>query len=198
MKKLDLSKFKLRTVSIDDIDDRMLLINLYATQAVTFIIGLIWVFFQQGNPFLLFSNPGSWEFLYWGAGLAAAVLVVDLLVSRFVPDEVGDDGGVNDRIFKNRAVWHIVLLSFIVAVCEETLFRGGVQHLIGPYWTSIVFAAIHVRYLRHWIPTGLVFSISYGLGWIYEQSDTLWAPIAAHFLIDAVMGLIIRFRREQQ
>ncbi|MFC4103761.1 CPBP family intramembrane glutamic endopeptidase [Paenibacillus xanthanilyticus] len=197
MKKLDLSKFKLRTVSIDDIDDRMLLINLYATQAVTFIIGLIWVFFQQGNPFLLFSSPGTWEFLYWGAGLAAAVLVVDLLVSRFVPEEVGDDGGVNDRIFKHRAVWHIVLLSFIVAVCEETLFRGGVQHLIGPYWTSIVFAAIHVRYLRHWIPTGLVFSISYGLGWIYEQTDTLWAPIAAHFLIDTVMGLIIRFRREQ-
>ncbi|TYP77798.1 CPBP family intramembrane glutamic endopeptidase [Paenibacillus methanolicus] len=197
MKKLDLSKFKLRTVSIDDIDDRMLLINLYATQAVTFIIGLIWVFFQRGNPFLLFSSPGAWDFLYWGAGLAAAVLVVDLLVSRFVPEEVGDDGGVNDRIFRNRAVWHIVLLSFIVAVCEETLFRGGVQHLIGPYWTSIVFAAIHVRYLRHWIPTGLVFSISYGLGWIYEQTDTLWAPIAAHFLIDTVMGLIIRFRREQ-
>lgn len=196
MKKPDLSKFKLRTVSIDDIDDRMLLINLYATQAVTFIIGLIWVFFQQGNPFLLFSSPGNWNFLYWGAGLAAAVLVVDLLVSRFVPEEVGDDGGVNDRIFKNRAVWHIVLLSFIVAVCEETLFRGGVQHLIGPYWTSIVFATIHIRYLRHWIPTGLVFSISYGLGWIYEQTDTLWAPIAAHFLIDAVMGLIIRFRRE--
>ncbi|MBB3109248.1 hypothetical protein FHS18_001300 [Paenibacillus phyllosphaerae] len=196
MKKFDMSKFKLRKVTIDEIDDRMLLINLYATQAVTLIIGLIWIFFQKGNPILLFSAPKDFSFLYWGAGLAAAVLLVDLAVSRFVPDEVNDDGGVNDRIFKNRAWWHILLLSFVVAVCEETLFRGGIQATIGPYWTSIIFAAIHVRYLKHWIPTGLVFSISYGLGWIYEYTDTLWTPIVAHFLIDAIMGFIIRFRRE--
>jgi membrane protease YdiL (CAAX protease family) len=105
-------------------------------------------------------------------------------------------GGVNDRIFRSRAVWHIAVISLVVAICEELLFRGAIQHAIGPYWTSIVFAAIHVRYLRHWIPTGLVFSISYGLGFIYEESGTLWAPIIAHFAIDFIMGLIIRFRRE--
>lgn len=164
LKKFDMSKFKLRKVTIDQIDDRLLLINLYATQGVTFIIGLIWVFFQHRNPFLLFSLPSTSVFMLWGLGLAAAVLAVDLAISRFVPDEVGDDGGVNERIFKKRPWWHIILLSLIVAICEETLFRGGIQHTIGPYWTSIVFAAIHVRYLKHWIPTGLVFSISYGLG----------------------------------
>lgn len=196
MKKFDIRNIRVRKVNIDEIDDRMLLINLYATQALTLIIGIIWILFQRQNLLQVLSIPSGWLFLGWGAGLAAAVIAVDLLISRWVPEEAADDGGVNDRIFRTRPVWHIALISIVVAICEELLFRGAIQHAIGPYWTSIVFAAIHVRYLRHWIPTGLVFSISYGLGWIYIQSGTLWAPIVAHFIIDFVMGLIIRFRRE--
>ncbi len=196
MKKFDLRNIRVRKVTVDELDDRMLLINLYATQALTFVIGLIWILFQHQNIFKLFSLPKELNVVWWGAGLAAAVVAVDLLIARWVPDEANDDGGVNDRIFRNRPVWHIAVLSFVVAVCEELLFRGAIQHAIGPYWTSIIFATIHVRYLRHWIPTGLVFSISYGLGWIYIQSGSIWAPILAHFLIDLIMGLIIRFRRE--
>ncbi|MFD0586869.1 CPBP family intramembrane glutamic endopeptidase [Paenibacillus sp. GCM10027627] len=196
MKKFDIRKIRVRKVNVDEIDDRMLLINLYATQALTLIIGIIWVLFQRQNILHLFAIPDNLQFLWWGAGFAAAVIVVDLVISRFVPEEAADDGGVNERIFRNRPIWHIAALSLVVAVCEELLFRGAIQHAIGPYWTSIIFAAIHVRYLKHWIPTGLVFSISYGLGWIYEQSGTIWAPIIAHFVIDLVMGLIIRFRRE--
>ncbi|SFF04131.1 hypothetical protein SAMN05216378_4843 [Paenibacillus catalpae] len=197
MKKFDIRNIRVRQLSVDEIDDRMLLVNLYVTQAITIIIGLIWVLFQRSNPFLLLQFPNSLTFLWWGLGLAAAVIVVDLLISRWVPEEAADDGGINERIFQNRPVWHIAVISFVVAVCEEVLFRGAVQHSFGPYWTSIIFAAIHVRYLKHWIPTGLVFSISYGLGWIYIESGTLWAPILAHFLVDLIMGLIIRFRREQ-
>ncbi|OBR62793.1 abortive infection protein [Paenibacillus oryzae] len=196
MKKFDLRKIRVRKVSVDEIDDRMLLINLYATQGLTLIIGIVWLLFQRQNIIHLLALPSTLNVLWWGLGLAAAVVAVDLLISRWVPDEVSDDGGVNDRIFRMRPVWHIALISFIVAICEELLFRGAVQHAFGPYWTSIIFAAIHVRYLRHWIPTGLVFSISYGLGWIYIQSGSIWAPILAHFAIDLIMGLIIRFRRE--
>jgi CAAX amino terminal protease family. len=44
----------------------------------------------------------------------------------------------------------------------------------------------------------MVFSISYGLGWIMEYTGTLWTPILAHFLVDFIMGCIIRFRREEK
>ncbi|QJC51836.1 CPBP family intramembrane metalloprotease [Paenibacillus albicereus] len=196
MKKFDIRNIRVRSVSVDELSDRMLLLNLYVTQAVTLVIGLAWCFFQGRNPFALLGLPSGASFLYWGFGFALAVLAVDLILSRWVPEEAADDGGVNERIFRSRPVWHIALLSLVVAVCEEMLFRGAIQHSLGPYWTSILFAAIHVRYLKHWIPTGLVFGISYGLGWIYMQTDTLWAPIAAHFAIDFIMGLIIRFRRE--
>ncbi|PLT45614.1 type II CAAX endopeptidase family protein [Paenibacillus sp. FSL W8-1187] len=196
MKKFDIRNIRVRSVSVDELSDRMLLLNLYVTQAVTLVIGLAWCFFQGRNPLALLGLPSDARFLYWGFGFALAVLAVDLILSRWVPEEAADDGGVNERIFRCRPVWHIALLSLVVAVCEEMLFRGAIQHSFGPYWTSILFAAIHVRYLKHWIPTGLVFGISYGLGWIYLQTDTLWAPIAAHFAIDFIMGLIIRFRRE--
>ncbi|MGU3470341.1 CPBP family intramembrane glutamic endopeptidase [Paenibacillus sp. D51F] len=196
MKKFDIRNIRVRSVSVDELDDRMLLLNLYMTQAITLIIGLVWCFFQGRNPIALFRWPDSLAFLYWGFGFALLILVVDLFISRWVPEEAADDGGVNERIFRNRPVWHIALLSLVVAICEELLFRGAIQHSLGAYWTSILFAAIHVRYLKHWIPTALVFGISYGLGWIYIRTGTLLAPIAAHFAVDFIMGMIIRYRRQ--
>ncbi|MFD2115993.1 CPBP family intramembrane glutamic endopeptidase [Paenibacillus yanchengensis] len=196
MKKFNFRNIRVRKVTVDELDDRMLLINLYMTQSLIFIIGFVWVLFQRQNVNKLFSFPKTLDFLYFGAGLALIVIILDLLISKFVPDEAMDDGGVNDRMFGNRPVWHIIVISFIVAVCEELLFRGAIQYAIGPYWTSIVFAVIHIRYLKHWIPTAIVFLSSYGLGLIYEHTGSIWAPIVAHFLIDLVMGLIIRFRRK--
>ena len=188
--------FKSRQVNVQDLDDRILLINLYLTQAITLTIGLVWIWLQGRNPFKLLSLPEGWTWLWWGCGLAVAVVLFDIAISRFVPEEMNDDGGVNEKLFRNRPVWHIFVISFIVGVCEEMLFRGAVQHAFGPYWTSIMFATIHVRYLRHWLPTLMVFLISYALGTVYEWTGTLWAPIMAHFVIDLIMGLIIRFRRE--
>lgn len=192
-----LRSIRIQQVDIGQISDKALLMNLYFTQAATLVIGIIVLLFQGRSLFELLLWPQGYTWLWWGAGLAAAVLVFDLLVSRWVPEDVVDDGGVNERIFGNRVVWHIALISLVVAICEEILFRGAIQHAWGPYWTSVFFAAIHVRYLRHWLMTGLVFLISYGLGKVYEWTGTLWAPITAHFFIDFVMGCILRFRKEK-
>ncbi|WP_166239294.1 CPBP family intramembrane glutamic endopeptidase [Paenibacillus turpanensis] len=198
MKKFDPRKIRFRQVRIDEIDDRTLMLNLYATQAITLVLGVVLILFQGRNPVQLLFFPSGWHVWLWGALFAAAVIVVDILISKWVPEEVTDDGGVNARLFQNRSILHIVVISFVVSICEEMLFRGAIQHAFGPYWTSILFAAIHVRYLRHWLLTGLVFGISYGLGWIYVQTESLWAPITAHFVIDTIMGLIIRYRKPEE
>ncbi|MFL1672283.1 CPBP family intramembrane glutamic endopeptidase [Paenibacillus dendritiformis] len=190
------NQFKERQVRVHELDDRLLLLNLYLTQGLTLLAGFIWIWLQGRNPFALLALPAGWQWLWWSAGLAVVVVLVDIAVSQFVPEEMTDDGGMNDKLFGKRPVWHIVVICLIVGICEELLFRGAVQHAFGPYWTSILFAAIHVRYLRHWLPTLMVFLISYALGTVYEWTGTLWAPIAAHFFIDLIMGLILRFRRE--
>lgn len=192
------SKFKIKLQQVDpgQLNEKMLLVNLYLTQGLTLIIGLIITLFQKRNPFTLLQFPEQIHFLGWAFGLAGAMFLVDLLISRVVPEDAMDDGGINELLFKARPIWHIGVISFVVAVCEELLFRGAIQHGLGPYWTSILFALIHIRYLKHWVPTGWVFASSYGLGYIYLQSGTLWAPIVCHFLIDFISGLLIRFRRE--
>lgn len=196
MKKNPFERFKIRTVDISTIDDRLLVANLYLTQGLTLLASLFVFALQWKNPLPMLSFLHWKAALGWGGGFGAVVLAVDMLISKWVPEEVSDDGGVNEKLFGSRALWHVVLLSAIVAFCEEMLFRGAIQSAWGPYWTSILFAAIHVRYLKHWVMTGLVFGISYGLGLIYNVTGTLWCPIAAHFLIDCVMGMIIRLRRE--
>ncbi|MBU7315920.1 CPBP family intramembrane glutamic endopeptidase [Paenibacillus oleatilyticus] len=197
MKKFDFKRIKLRKINPDEIDERFLLVNLYVTQLLVFLAAVVLMLFQKPDLRTMFSPGSGYTILLWGAGFAVAVLLVDLLVSRWVPPEVTDDGGINEMLFKNRPLWHIALISLIVAFCEELLFRGTIQAWWGPYWTSILFAAIHVRYLQHWLMTGLVFSISYGLGWIYIRTGSLLTPIIAHFLIDFVMGCILRYRREE-
>ncbi|GIO36965.1 hypothetical protein J41TS12_18260 [Paenibacillus antibioticophila] len=196
MKKSKFSKIKIQQVDPGQLSEKMLLVNLYLTQGLTLIIGLIILLFQKRNPFTLLQFPEQFHFLGWAFGLAGIMFLADLLISRLVPEDAMDDGGINELLFKARPVWHIAVISIVVAICEELLFRGAIQHGLGPYWTSILFAVIHIRYLRHWIPTGWVFVSSYGLGYIYLQSGTLWAPIVCHFLIDFISGLVIRFRRE--
>lgn len=196
MKKFKLGEVKIKKVSPEQLTDRMLLINLYVTQGLTLVIGLIWILLQRRNPIQLLNIPESAHFVAWGLGLAGVMLVVDFLLTFVVREESMDDGGINELLFGNRPVWHIVVIAAIVAVCEELLFRGAIQYAFGPYWTSILFALIHIRYLRHWIPTGWVFLSSYGLGYIYIMSGTLWAPIVCHFVIDLISGLVIRYRRQ--
>ncbi|MBB3127626.1 hypothetical protein FHS19_002280 [Paenibacillus rhizosphaerae] len=196
MKKRKWKLPKIQQAKPEQLNDRLLLINLYITQGLTLLIGLVWILLQRRNPLALFQLQHPAQVAAWGLGLAAVMFAVDFLVSRIKPEEVMDDGGINNMLFQRRPVWHIIVISAVVAVCEELLFRGAVQHAFGPYWTSILFAVIHVRYLKHWIPTGWVFLSSYGLGYIYIHSGTLLAPVLCHFMIDCVSGLVIRFRRE--
>ncbi|OXM88096.1 CPBP family intramembrane glutamic endopeptidase [Paenibacillus rigui] len=198
MKKINFKGFKLQKVDMNNMNDRFLLINLYLTQLGVLVLGTIIMLFQKPSLAQMLSWNNTFSIGLWGVAFAAAVLVVDLLISNWVPPEVTDDGGINEMLFKNRPLWHIIVMSAIVAFCEEWLFRGAIQASWGPYWTSILFAAIHIRYLQHWLMTGLVFGISYGLGWIYIQTGSLWTPIVAHFVIDLIMGCIIRYRREEE
>lgn len=197
MKKFKFGNVKIEPIEPGQLNERLLLINLYITQGLALVIGLVILFFQKQSLMSLFVFPNGPGFIYWGAGLAGVMFVIDLLLSKVIPEESMDDGGINEMLFRTRPLWHIVVIAAFVAICEELLFRGAIQHAFGPYWTSIIFAIIHIRYLKHWIPTGWVFLSSYGLGYIYIHSGTLWAPILCHFIIDLVSGLIIRFRRER-
>lgn len=160
-------------------------------------VTLIW-WRNIGPSSLLDATVGTGATIVtYGILFAALVLFVDFVLARWIPDHVTDDGGINEKIFANRSLGHLVFICLIISVCEELLFRGAIQNQIGAYWTSVLFTVIHVRYLKHWLMTLSVFFISYGLGWIYMRTGTLITPITAHFIIDFVLGYHLQGGKKQ-
>lgn len=189
-----MKKTSWKKVRIEQLDDRFLLINLYATQAVLLAIALIMILLQQQTLTTLLQAPHSVYHGLMAIGFATIVLLANAMAGFFLPADILDDGGLNEKIFKNRSYGHIFLIAGVVAFSEELLFRGAFQYLLGNYWTSVVFTAIHIRYLRHWLLTAMVFAISYGLGWIYQWSGQLWTSVFAHFIIDFSLGAYLKWK----
>jgi membrane protease YdiL (CAAX protease family) len=84
----------------------------------------------------------------------------------------------------------IVIMAFLPALCEETLFRGGLQNFLTRWtnkpWVSIVivsilFSAFHFSYY------GFLSRLFLGivLGLLYHYSGRLWLSVIAHFLNNA-------------
>jgi membrane protease YdiL (CAAX protease family) len=90
----------------------------------------------------------------------------------------------------------LILMAFLPAVCEEALFRGGLQNFLTRStkmpWLSIVivsilFSAAHFSYY------GFLSRIFLGiiLGLLYEYSGRLWLNIIAHFFNNALAITIV-------
>lgn len=73
------------------------------------------------------------------------------------------------------------------------LFRGVLQTHIGLWAASLIFAALHFRYLSKWLLFIMVTAISFLLGLMYEWTGNLFVPMTAHFIIDAVFACQICF-----
>ena len=109
----------------------------------------------------------------------------------------------NDNVVRLASQNPIVMLigSVVIApLVEETLFRGLVfgvlrrKSRIAAYAVTILaFALLHVwqyMLLGQWAVV-LLSAVQYvpagiALGWTYEKSNNIWAPIALHMLINAI------------
>ncbi len=87
-----------------------------------------------------------------------------------------------------------IFLSICAGIGEELLFRAGIQPLLGPWITSVVFVALH-GYLNPWnwkfsmyglIVLPFIVVISFGF-----VRFGLWFSIAAHFAYDAVLFVMM-------
>jgi membrane protease YdiL (CAAX protease family) len=80
-----------------------------------------------------------------------------------------------------------LLLAVLSGVAEEAFFRGALQPRVGLVWASLLFGLAHFAPRRELLPWTL-FSIAVGflLGLLFEVTGNLLAPVAAHFVINAV------------
>ncbi|MDQ0481940.1 CPBP family intramembrane glutamic endopeptidase [Guptibacillus hwajinpoensis] len=179
---------------VKNLSDRELLINVYLTQGILLIlscvIGVILFSELWFIDEIVEFNLG--DMLFLGGGLALFVVLIDQLLMVVLPEDKLDDGGINERIFSNLSIPHILFLSFVISFSEELLFRGVIQTHLGLFIASGLFAIIHVRYLAKPVLFTVVIGISFMLGILFELTDNVLVTITAHFLIDSTMGILIK------
>lgn len=186
--------FRKQNEVIKQLTDKQIVQNLYFTQLILLIISSV-------LAILLFSNVEEFIELWiltdariigYGIAVALLVIVVDTIITTLVPSHLVDDGGINKKLFEKRTIPHIIILTVLIAISEELLFRGVLQTQLGIWVASLVFAILHFRYLSKWILFIMVILISFLLGIVYEITESLYTTIIAHFLIDLVFAIQIR------
>lgn len=94
-------------------------------------------------------------------------------------------------------ILNLLVMAALPAICEEFLFRGTIQSFLmkqtgKPHlaiWISaFVFSAIHFQFFG-FVPR---FLLGAYLGYLFYWSRSLWLPILAHFLHNA-LSLIISY-----
>jgi uncharacterized protein len=179
---------------IKNLTDKEIVFHLYLTQGILLILslGLGFFLFDHWSSFLELWHWKDWNILLIGSGFAIAVVVIDLLLVKWLPEAMYDDGGINERIFRKRSIPHIFILCLLISFAEEILFRGVIQTHFGLIIASIIFALLHVRYLYKWVLLTSVVLLSFLLGFIYEVYQNLWITVYAHFLIDFILAVKLR------
>ena len=176
------------------------LINFLAI-AVIFHRWLITSLSGVGRRFWLFLQAVVLGFVFyyalsWVLGLILSLL--DLAVASPNDAEIARLAAGDFRLT-------VLCTVFLAPPVEETLFRGLLfgnihsKNRILAYVVSVLlFAVLHVwSYVGSvgWVNAALA-AVAYlpagiALGWTYEKSDTIWAPIVVHALINAVsMGIL--------
>lgn len=190
---------------VKEIPDEELVKSLYATQilllTVAFILGIF--LFDSFHAFFDLFHFADLNVLFVGTGAGLAVVIVDVILMKLLPEKWYDDGGLNERIFQKRSFSEIAAIAAFVAAGEEILFRGVLQTHFGLVAASLLFALVHYRYLFQFFLFINVTGLSFLIGFIYLQTENLAVTIVMHFIIDFLLGCMIKIKfdknkREQE
>ena len=96
-------------------------------------------------------------------------------------------------------VWMCMASLVAAPVCEEVIFRGYCYPVLKKFTgaksalitSSMVFACAHAN-----LPSALpLFLLGLVLVFVYERTNSLWAPVAVHFLFNAAtVAMLFRSR----
>ena len=175
-----------------------------------FIPALLTAYMLNRKPFKLlgYSADVKWK----QAGLALLIMFAALLVSAslsYFNEKIPISAGWKLRFDKmeneynqqveailglnntGEYILSLIIMAFLPAVCEETLFRGGLQNFLTratkmPWLSvlivSLIFSAAHFSFY------GFLsrFFLGIILGLLYQYSGKIWVNIIAHFVNNAI------------
>lgn len=120
-------------------------------------------------------------------------------VAEFMRDLEESAEHILEIVTSQRSTWDLIsnLLTFAVlaGICEEFFFQGALQPLLtrwtnnphlGILITALIFSALHFQFYG-FIPR---FMLGLYLGYLFFWSRSLWLPILAHVLHNALSLLV--------
>lgn len=184
---------------INELSDRELVRQLYLTQIILLVVSLILSIF-------LFKGYSFWQQMNWfdihiitvGVAAGLIVVIIDYFFTKWLPSSYYDDGGLNERLFRNQSELKILFISLLVAFSEELLFRGIIQTKIGLIWACLLFAGVHYRYLFNWFLFINIVLLSFFIGFIFAWTNNLAVTIVMHFIIDFLSGIQIKWKNKNK
>ncbi len=96
----------------------------------------------------------------------------------------------------------LIIMAFLPALCEEALFRGGLQNFLtrgtNMPWMSIIVVSILFS-LAHFSFYGFLsrFFLGVVLGALFHYSGKLWLSILAHFINNALAITVLYISTQQ-
>jgi Type II CAAX prenyl endopeptidase Rce1-like len=112
----------------------------------------------------------------------------EMFQRRFFTDAWLDDQRINQSIRSGLGLPEMLMLGISAGIGEEITMRGALQPRLGLFWTSLLFAMLHVQY--SWFGIAVIFSIGLVLGLIRNRTNTTVA-MAIHTLYDIIAVLSI-------
>jgi membrane protease YdiL (CAAX protease family) len=122
-------------------------------------------------------------------------------VAEFMRDLEEAANHILELVTSQRSSWDLVanmlVFAVLAGVCEEFFFQGALQPLmmnwtknphIGILLTALIFSALHFQFYG-FIPR---FLLGVYLGYLFYWSRSLWLPILAHVLHNA-LSLMVDF-----
>ncbi len=213
---------EMETAAADPANSNALKVVQIITAVVGFLIpAVLTAYLMNRKPLQLMGFSG---YINWKqVGLVFAIVCTALFVSAFVSyvnesipiseswrlkfDKLENDYNrqVEAIIGLNSAgeyILALVVMGFLPALCEEALFRGGLQNFLTRStkmpWLSIIVVSLLFS-LAHFSYYGFLSRLFLGtmLGLLYQYSGRIWLNIIAHFLNNALALTIIYIYKMQ-
>jgi membrane protease YdiL (CAAX protease family) len=138
------------------------------------------------------KRPTSRELL-GGVGWIILLVILQIIAvylwTTLNPEQAATLEDINSSLLGDfDTVWEWLLIALAAGIGEEILFRGAIQPVFGLWFTSIIFAVIHVQYGFSPV-TVFIILLAVILGIIRRRTNTTVA-IFVHVGYDFVLGLL--------
>jgi uncharacterized protein len=155
------------------------LVKVFLFYGTMSLVGLLWILFADFEVILLGTK---------GVGIAAMIAFIVFALSNECSEKTQWGKELTELFSQFLTPTTVPVIFFLAAassIGEELLFRGAIQNQFGLIVASILFGLVHFPAKKAMIPwTITAIVMGFVIGWLYEFSGHLLAPIMLHFLIN--------------